>query len=47
VPGQGETDLMTVLEAVPGTIIGYAFFYILGVRKESRGGGDLQPLPGR
>ena len=47
VPGQSETDLMTVLEAVPGAILGYAFFYVLGVRKEAEERGDLEPLPGQ
>ena len=46
VPGQGETDLLTTLEAIPGSILGYACFYWLGLRKEAEGGGDLEPLPG-
>jgi hypothetical protein len=46
VPGQNDTDLLTVLEAVPGAILGYALFYVLGVRKEAAEGGDLEPLPG-
>ncbi|MDX6691166.1 MAG: hypothetical protein QOG15_2623 [Solirubrobacteraceae bacterium] len=44
VPGRHDTDLTTVLEAVPGAIIGVAFFYWLGVRQEKQGG-DLEPLP--
>jgi hypothetical protein len=45
VPGRHDTDLTTVLEAVPGAIIGVAFFYWLGVRQENnaRGLGDLAP----
>ncbi|MGH2917732.1 MAG: hypothetical protein ACRDLS_03905 [Solirubrobacteraceae bacterium] len=36
VPGQDDTNLLTVLEAVPGSILGVAFFYWLGVRQESK-----------
>lgn len=36
VPGRDDTDLLTVLEAVPGSIIGVAFFYWLGVRTEEK-----------
>jgi hypothetical protein len=46
VPGQDDTNLLTTLEAVPGAILGYAFFYVLGVRKEAEERGDLEPLPG-
>jgi hypothetical protein len=35
VPGQHDTDLMTVLEGVPGTLLGYGFVYWLGVRQET------------
>ena len=43
VPGKDDTDLVTVLEAVPGAILGWLFFYVLGVRAEpkSDGLGDL------
>lgn len=34
VPGQDATDLVTTLEAVPGVVLGYAFFYWLGVSQE-------------
>ena len=44
VPGREETDLVTVLEAVPGAIIGVAFFYWLGVRAERRESGGLGEL---
>lgn len=36
VPGRDDTDLVTVLEAVPGAILGYAFFYALGIRAERK-----------
>jgi len=35
VPGREATDLVTTLEAVPGAMLGYAFFYWLGVRQET------------
>jgi len=35
VPGQEATDLVTTLEAVPGALLGYAFFYVLGARQEA------------
>jgi hypothetical protein len=34
VPGQDATDLVTTLEAVPGALLGYGFFYWLGMSKE-------------
>ena len=34
VPGQDATDIATTLECVPGVILGYGFFYLLGARKE-------------
>jgi hypothetical protein len=46
VPGQDETHLLTALEAIPGTIIGYALMYWLGVRQEAQARADLEPLPG-
>jgi hypothetical protein len=46
VPGQHDTNVVTTLEAIPGSILGYALFYVLGVRKEAEEGGDLEPLPG-
>jgi hypothetical protein len=30
----GDTDLVTVIVAVPGTLIGLALIYIIGVRQE-------------
>jgi hypothetical protein len=35
VPGKDDTDVVTTLEAIPGTLLGYAFFYWLGVRQEA------------
>jgi hypothetical protein len=35
VPGQGETHLLTALEAIPGTVIGIAAVYYEGVRREA------------
>jgi hypothetical protein len=46
VPGQDETHLLTALEAIPGTAIGYAVMYWLGVRQEALAGADLEPLHG-
>jgi len=36
VPGQSETDLITTLEGVPGALLGYGLFYLLGSRQENR-----------
>lgn len=35
VPGNDATNLITALEAVPGALLGYAFFYWLGMRQEA------------
>ena len=35
VPGQDATDVVTTLEAVPGAMLGYAFFFWLGTRQEA------------
>jgi len=37
VPGRDDTDLVTVLEAIPGAMLGYLFFTGLGLRAERRG----------
>ena len=34
--GIGETDIATVLVAVPGTLIGLAIVYVIGLRGEHR-----------
>lgn len=36
--GMGETDLSTALIAVPGTLIGLAVVYAIGVRSEEAAG---------
>jgi hypothetical protein len=37
VPGQSDTTILTSLEAVPGSILGVAFIYWLGLRREAAG----------
>ena len=48
-PSQNETDVLTILYAVPGTIIGLAATYWLGLRQErsraATGGGSLPAAP--
>src|SRR3712207_1600898 len=34
VPGRDDTDLLTTLEAIPGTILGLAVTWFIGVRQE-------------
>lgn len=34
VPGRSDTDIGTALEAIPGSILGLAVVYVLGVRQE-------------
>ena len=34
VPGQDDTSIVTALEAIPGTILGLAACWLLGVRRE-------------
>jgi hypothetical protein len=46
VPGQDDTHLLTALEAIPGTLIGYGVVYWLGMRQEAQAGADLEPLAG-
>jgi hypothetical protein len=36
VPTNDEVDLLTALEAIPGTIIGLGVVYFIGVRQERR-----------
>jgi len=40
VPGQDETNIGTVLQSVPGSIIGVGLVYLLGVRREE----PLEPI---
>lgn len=35
VPGQEATNVFTAIEAVPGVLLGYGFFYWLGARREA------------
>jgi ABC-type Fe3+ transport system permease subunit len=35
VPGQHDTDIVTTLYAVPGTVIGLAVVYLVGSRREA------------
>lgn len=46
VPGQHDTHLFTALEAIPGTALGYAVVYWIGMRQERQQPHDLEPLPG-
>lgn len=45
VPGTADTHLLTALEAIPGTLIGYGIFYWLGLRQEAQQEHDLEALP--
>jgi hypothetical protein len=36
VPGQDDTNLLTVLESVPGSLLGVALVYYIGVRAENK-----------
>ncbi|MGH2943131.1 MAG: hypothetical protein ACRDLN_10230 [Solirubrobacteraceae bacterium] len=40
VPGQDDTNLVTALEGVPGALLGYGFFYLLGARQERAAEGE-------
>ena len=44
-PSQDDTNVLTILYAVPGTLLGLAVTYWLGVRKESRGSDGLPAAP--
>jgi hypothetical protein len=45
VPRQDATDVMTVLEAVPGSIMGVALVYFIGLRSEGKREAGLAGLP--
>lgn len=45
VPGQEATDLGTVLQAVPGSILGIALVYFIGARLEDKRATGLAGLP--
>ena len=34
IPGRDDTDIVTTLEAIPGTIIGLGITWLIGVRQE-------------
>ncbi|HVE67562.1 MAG TPA: hypothetical protein VNB64_03170 [Solirubrobacteraceae bacterium] len=38
VPGRDDTDVVTVLYAVPGTLLGLAAVYFEGIRRENAAG---------
>jgi predicted lysophospholipase L1 biosynthesis ABC-type transport system permease subunit len=35
-PSQDDTNVLTILEAVPGTLIGLAAVWVIGVRQENK-----------
>lgn len=37
-PSQDDTNVLTILQAVPGTILGLAAVYFIGVRQENAAG---------
>ena len=39
VPGRDDTDVVTVLYAIPGALIGLAVVYLEGMRRENAAGG--------
>ncbi|MDQ3849890.1 MAG: hypothetical protein M3296_04650 [Actinomycetota bacterium] len=43
VPGREATDVLTVVEAVPGSLIGVAIVYAIGVRSEDRSAAAALP----
>jgi hypothetical protein len=45
VPGQDATSISTVLEAVPGSILGIALVYLIGARAEDQRAIGLAGLP--
>jgi hypothetical protein len=45
VPGQDATNISTVLEAVPGSILGIALVYVIGARAEDQRATGLAGLP--
>ncbi len=45
VPGQDDTNILTVLQAVPGTIMGVGLMYWIGARREDREAEGLAGLP--
>lgn len=44
VPGQDATNVGTVLQAIPGSIIGVAFVYFIGARAEDKHAELAEPV---
>jgi hypothetical protein len=47
VPGRHDTELVTALYAIPGTLLGLGAIYLLGIRRERREGPPRAPDPRR
>ena len=45
VPGQSDTDILTVLECIPGVFLGVGLVYWIGDRRERRDEAELAGLP--
>ncbi|MEA2143025.1 MAG: hypothetical protein QOI64_1455 [Solirubrobacteraceae bacterium] len=45
VPGQNDTDIITAVEAIPGTLMGYGLFYLLGSRQAAAAAAEDDALP--
>ena len=45
VPGQEETNIGTVLQSVPGSLLGVALVYFIGARTERKHAAGLDELP--
>jgi hypothetical protein len=47
IPGQGDTNLLTAVECIPGVLLGYGLFYWLGARQEDAAAAQAEdePLP--
>ncbi len=44
VPGADDTNLLTTLEGVPGALLGYGCFYLLGSRQEDKARAEEEAL---
>ena len=47
IPGEDDTNVVTALEAIPGTLLGLAAWWAIGVRREGRQGGAPADAFGR
>ena len=47
IPGRGNTDLLTALDAVPGALLGMAAVYFEGIRRERQHATGAAGLPRR